>query len=403
MTHPSKGSSFRAHPSRIRGSAALLTVLLVVSGTQTVLAGPPATVADVFARVRAHEFHPLSGDGSWTIDRQLGVAGIANLNDTDGRVRILALRDLLRHLPAASTEVSQGLFDENVHVRQLATSALGIARSRDAAAKVRSVLRHDQSALVRSQAAISLGQMESTDALDDLEAVRQSDASRDVRHFCELAIDQIKKRQGATPELWQAYLALKEEDFDVLRVGSPALDFTLADTEGRPWHLADQTPGHWVVLIWAFADWCPVCHGEFRDLIAARKEFEQADIRLATIECHDTFRCRVMVGKELDPDYWFSKKSFQEAYKKGIWWPHLCDRAGAVGAKYGVDPHCFAVHAEYINRPATIIIDPRGIVRLAYYGTFWGDRPTVHQTLEMIKSERFDFVHRDRRVVKESD
>jgi peroxiredoxin len=101
----------------------------------------------------------------------------------------------------------------------------------------------------------------------------------------------------------------------------------------------------------------------------------------------------------LEPEYWFAKKSFQESYTRGIWWPHLCDLAGAVGAKYGVDPMTFAVHAEYINRPSTIIIDPQGIVRFAYYGTYWGDRPTIHQTLEMIQDERFDFVHRDRRKV----
>lgn len=53
----------------------------------------------------------------------------------------------------------------------------------------------------------------------------------------------------------------------------------------------------------------------------------------------------------------------------------------------------FAVHAEYVNRPSTIIIDPEGMVRFAYYGTFWGDRPSIHETLEMIQSERFELNH----------
>lgn len=77
-----------------------------------------------------------------------------------------------------------------------------------------------------------------------------------------------------------------------------------------------------------------------------------------------------MVGKEKDTDYWFSKSSFQDKYRRSIWWPHLSDLAGGIGAKYGVDPMSFAVHAEYVNRPSTIIIDPQGRVRLAYYGTF---------------------------------
>ena len=100
-----------------------------------------------------------------------------------------------------------------------------------------------------------------------------------------------------------------------------------------------------------------------------------------------------MVGKELEPEHWFAKQSFKEAYSKQIWWPHLLDRAGAVGATYGVDPMAFAVHAEYINRPSTVIVDKEGIVQLAYYGTFWGDRPTIAQTLNMIKTGRFDFEH----------
>jgi hypothetical protein len=73
-----------------------------------------------------------------------------------------------------------------------------------------------------------------------------------------------------------------------------------------------------------------------------------------TLECHDIYPCRVMVGKELDPKYWFSKTSFKEAYTEQIWWPHLADRAGAVGAEYGVQPMTFAVHAEYINRPSVV-------------------------------------------------
>jgi peroxiredoxin len=146
-----------------------------------------------------------------------------------------------------------------------------------------------------------------------------------------------------------------------------------------------------VVLIWIFADWCPVCHGEFRELIELREQFEAADIQVFTIQCHDLFPARVMVGKELEPDYWFSKTSFKEAYTQKIWWPHLADRAGAVGAEYGVQPMAFVVHAEWINRPAAVIVDREGIVRLADYGTFWGHRPTMHQLLEMARSGSYDY------------
>jgi len=191
----------------------------------------------------------------------------------------------------------------------------------------------------------------------------------------------------------KAFQGLDESTFRTLRLREAATDFALEDTEGRVWHLSDFRGKKWVVLIWIFADWCPVCHGEFRDLMASREAFERNEAQVFTIECHDRYRGRVMVGKELEPEHWFAKQSFKEAYTKQIWWPHLLDRAGAVGAAYGVDPMAFAVHAEYINRPSTVIVDKEGIVRLAYYGTFWGDRPTIAQTLNMIETGRFDFKH----------
>jgi len=125
--------------------------------------------------------------------------------------------------------------------------------------------------------------------------------------------------------------------------------------------------------------------------------FEKEGIKVFTLEIHDRYRGRVMVGKEMEPSYWFAKESFKEAYTNMIKWPHLLDRAGAVGVKYGIDPLAFAVHAEYINRPSTVIIDKEGIIRFLYLGTYWGDRPTIEQTLEMIQQEDFDFEHPNRR------
>jgi peroxiredoxin len=354
------------------------------------------TVANVFAKVRSHDFHPLNQGHSFTSDRSLGKHGIANLNNLDGRVRMLAMRDLVRQLPKEAESVFAGLSDDNVHVRQIAAAVLGIAKQTSAVEQLEKLLREDSSPLVRSQAAMSLGQLASKNSIELLNDRQKSDPSRDVQHQCELAIDQISKQRGATAEQLKAFHNLNPEQFETVQVGEPAPDFTLLNSDSLPWQLSTANEGNWVVLIWVFADWCPVCHGEFRELVAMRSDFETSNVQVATIECHDTYRCRVMVGKETDPKYWFSKKSFQESYRKGIWWPHLSDPAGAIGAMYGVDPMSFVVHAEYINRPSTIIIDPQGIVRYAYFGTFWGDRPSIHQTLEMIKQQKFEFSHPQR-------
>jgi len=358
------------------------------------------TVSDVLERVRQHEFNPLNEDNSLTVDRKLNVIGVADINNDDWRIRLLAVRDLVRAGIGEVDEIKKGLIYPSVYVRQVSAMALGILRAVDAISDLEQVVMKDTNTMVRAQAVIALGQIESRGSLKLLEERLDNDPSRDVRHQCELAIDQIEKKMGATKKQLNAFLSLDESNFESVKVGSVATDFVLEDTEGKEWQLSTFKAKKWVVLIWIFADWCPVCHGEFQDLINIQNEFEDAGVKIFTVEIHDLYRGRVMVGKELDPNYWFSEESFHGAYTEQIHWPHLLDRAGAVGAMYGADPLTFAVHAEYINRPTTIIIDKEGIVRFSYQGTFWGDRPTIEQTLDMINNEDFSFVHPDRLQLK---
>ena len=328
-----------------------------------------------------------------TIDKTLNKDGIADLNDTDWKVRTLAIRDLVRTGKNKTEEIKQGLFHPSLYVRQVAAKALGILRATDAIAELEDVVKNDNIALVRSQAVIALGQMESRQSLNLLIDRLTNDPSRDVQHQCELAIYQIENQMGVTDKNLNAWLELDETTFETVNIGDAAPNFTLEDTDGKLWQLSMFKEKSWVVLIWVFADWCPVCHGEFHDLMEMQDEFKSEGVQVFTLEMHDTFRSRVMVGKELEPEYWFAKESFKEAYTKRIWWPHLSDRAGAYGARFGADPMAFSVHAEYINRPTTVIIDPKGIVRFIYPGTFWGDRPTIEQTLDVIKNETFEFKH----------
>jgi len=41
--------------------------------------------------------------------------------------------------------------------------------------------------------------------------------------------------------------------------------------------------------------------------------------------------------------------------------------------------------------PSTVIVDPDGVVRLACFGRFRGDRPTIEQTLEVIERGGCEF------------
>ncbi|MBA4149035.1 MAG: HEAT repeat domain-containing protein [Verrucomicrobia bacterium] len=346
-------------------------------------------VEHILNRVRQHDFHPIR-DG-FTFDRKLDKHGVADLEDMDWHIRTLAVRDLVRLGPDATTNLLTGLSDTNAHVRHVAVTVLGIIRATNAVSALERTLRKDSDSVVRSQAAIALGQIGAKSSLAALKESQEEDKSKDVRHQAELAAYAVEHGHSATPELADAYRSLDEKRFNKLRVGEPALNFELPDTEGKTWRLSDFRGDKPVVLIWVFADWCPVCHGEFRELIELRRDFEAANAQVFTLECHDMFPARVMVGKELEPKYWFSKTSFKESYTKNIWWPHLVDRAGVVGAEYGVQPMAYVVHSEWINRPAVVIVDKEGIVRFAYYGTFWGDRPSIHEVLEMLRSGNYEF------------
>lgn len=378
----------------------LITITVYSHNSMESFVNSPVDVKEVFERVRSHDFHPLNDDNSMTNDRNLGVAGIADMDDTDWRVRLLAVRDLVSAGIADVDLIKEGLTDKSVHVRQVCAMALGILRADQAIEDLEYVAENDNNTMVRSQAVVSLGQIGSTQSLGLLRQRLKEDPSRDVRHQIELSIDQIEKQMGATDKLLKAYLNLNETEFGSVTEGEPAPDFILEDTDGKDWQLSRFRDQGWVVLIWVFADWCPVCHGEFHELIEMKEEFKKAGVQAFTIEIHDTYRARVMVGKELEPEYWFARESYINAYTRQIWWPHLLDRAGAVAARYGADPLAFAVHAEYINRPATVIIDPDGIVRFAYAGTFWGDRPTIEQTLKMIGTGDFSFEHHQRRKTR---
>ncbi len=390
------------NPKTMRSIVLIFILFIISTGlksqekTGDILKNQPS-VEKIFERIRDHEFNPLDTEYSMTLDRHLQKDGIADLNDRDWKVRLLAVRDLIRAGVKTDLNIIEGLQDPSMHVRYVSAMALGIIKSKNAIDALEEIIQNDKTAIVRSQAAIALGQIEAEESLNLLRDRLVNDPSGDVRHQCELAIYQIENNMGATEKQISAWLSLDESTFESVETGARAPDFSLDDTDGQPWHLNNYFGKQWVVLIWVFADWCPVCHGEFHELIELREEIQKLGIQVFTLEAHDIYRGRVMVGKELEPEYWFSKNPFKEEYMEKIYWPHLLDRAGQVGAIYGADPLAFSVHAEYINRPVTVIVDDKGIVRFRYIGTFWGDRPSVKQTLEMIKSKNFQFEHPKRR------
>lgn len=205
-------------------------------------------------------------------------------------MRLLAVRDLVPCGRAAARDIAAGLDNADLQVRYAAATALGILRADTAADDLERVVREDDDSLARWPAVVALGEMESRASLEPLRECRAYDASRDVRHQAELAIYQIEHDLGATRTLEETWSRLDDSVFGRIEAGETAPDFTLADADG-----------------------------EFRELIELREEFERHRVQVATLEFLDRYRCRVMTGRELEPDYWFAEGSFQESYTEGIW------------------------------------------------------------------------------------
>jgi len=345
----------------------------------------------IATRVENHSFSPV--DSGFTVDQQTGNDGVADLRSDDGRVRTFAVRDLIRLGRKTPSPVCNLLDHDDKHVRQIAAMTLGVLGDDSAAEVLSRRLRDDPDPVVRSQAAIALGQIGAP--RESVAAPLEDEKDTDVRHQCAVALDRIRKNEPVEPAVAEQFAGLDESTFGRVQAGQPAPPFTLEDTADDEWALSDVLGEKPVVLLWVFADWCPVCHKEFHGLIDREARFRELDVAVATLECHDRYRSRLMVGKEFRPDYWFADElpgdHPHDPYPDDIWWPHLMDRGAAVGARYGIDPCQYAVHSEYVNRPTTVIIDSEGVVRLAHFGTYWGDRPSIGQILQMIETDNYEF------------
>jgi len=353
---------------RLAGGVLVAAAIAIGLASGPVRGGESGAAGKVLERIRAFNFTPNDS-----------YHGIADLNDQAWRVRTRVVRDLIRMGPKIGPELIGFLKDDNRHVRDVSSMVLGILNVEEAGEGLQRLAVGDPAPVVRVEAIEALSKIGGKGVKEFIEARKVKDPHRDVRNRCVVALGRLERGMTVSHDLAKAYASLAESDFRRAKVGQSAPDFILKDTTGKSWKLSDFKGKNPVALIWIFAEWCPVCLGEFHDLKQIEEKFKKAGVKVMTVECHDLYRCQAMVGK------------------RKTWWPHLVDLAGKVGLRYGVDHMEFTVHSDWINRPATFIIDRKGILKFAYYGTFWGDRPTIRETLEMIVKENYVFEHPERR------
>ncbi|RCW38323.1 HEAT repeat protein [Marinilabilia salmonicolor] len=130
--------------------------MMTFAGNSTAQNEGPEYVNTIFRTVATHKFHPLNEENSMTYDRNLDKAGIGNLDNEDWKIRLLAVRDLVR-AKTQGHDIFAGLEHPSPHVRQITAKALGITRSRDKMDQLAQLAREDAVAMVRAQAIMALG------------------------------------------------------------------------------------------------------------------------------------------------------------------------------------------------------------------------------------------------------
>lgn len=143
------------------------------------------------------------------------------------------------------------------------------------------------------------------------------------------------------------------------KIGEPAPNFTLTDTEGKTWKLSDHK-GKIVVLEW-FNPECPVVmmHYENRTMHKVQEKFR--DKNIVWVAINSGYPGEQGTGKE---------KNAQARTEWKMTWPVLLDESGTVGRTYGAKttPHMFVINANGVLVYAGAIDDgsPRGIGQTNY-------------------------------------
>jgi DsbE subfamily thiol:disulfide oxidoreductase len=140
--------------------------------------------------------------------------------------------------------------------------------------------------------------------------------------------------------------------------GGRAPDFTLQDTEGRTWRLADLAGK--IVLVNFWASWCDPC----------RDEMPSIQSLLNSQKGNDTFVFLSILYRD-DPG-----RATAYLREKGFAFPVLIDSKN-VALSYGVT-----------GVPETFIIDKTGVIKDKIIGPLNWDAPEVRAALTKLMSDR---------------
>ena len=128
------------------------------------------------------------------------------------------------------------------------------------------------------------------------------------------------------------------KDLSVAKVGSPAPDFELQDTNGKTWKLSDLKGQ--VIFINFWATWCPPCREEMPSMQELYEAMPSDSFKMLTILSND------------DPTL-----AVNFIAKVGATFPILLDPLSKTSSAYGLT-----------GVPETYVVDKQGILRQKYLG-----------------------------------
>lgn len=149
-----------------------------------------------------------------------------------------------------------------------------------------------------------------------------------------------------------------------LKVGEPAADFTLADTNGKMTTLSDFRGKSNVMLIFYRGNWCPFCVGHLEDIQTLLPKLADYDTQLLAVS-PDDIETSQEFAERFDAPYLF-----------------LADTELKLTDLYGIR------RDEELPHPAVIIIDKEGKVAWFYVGENYRERPSSEQ-IETVLSRLF--------------
>ncbi len=284
------------------------------------------------------------------------------------KARMTTLCELARMGNQTLPILLRGLDDNDKEVRDLAAQAIGYLGDLSVIARLDQAIRQDPSPTVRIYSTIARSSITGGLPNELAEDILKHDPQSMVRARLELA-----RLQGQNTNLTSARSGLESYDLstmDSARVGTPAPDFSLVDLDGHRHRLSDYRGKKNVAVVFVYGVTCMFCTGQIANLRGKLDEFEALGTQVLIVEANNSSRVHATSAEAA-------------TLKTGARLPILLDPSHTAAATFGVAMQMN--HVEWLNRPATFLIDRQGILQTRFLAQSPSDRPTPSQLLSEIR------------------